>query len=296
MNVTNAPPSALLWQTPYREVCLTSLLVWAGMLLGVLLILPWAAARAARAVGSTRGRYGVAVRAILIVFAINLAFGFLYSRLNADKDHPVIQAALVLFVAFAIQFTVFLHFFQLSVGRTFAPVGAYLAVNLAAFAIAFFVLRLYVSESFVMPTHSMMPTLDPGDRFFVNKRLGPNRFDLVAYWNTESNREPMRYCKRLIALPGERLRFENGGIFINDRAVQVPVVLSGKCRASVPGIANPRYQDGQTIALGPDEYFFVGDQIDLSADSRIAGPSTRSSIVGVVDLIYWPFARMRIVR
>ena len=49
-----------------------------------------------------------------------------------------------------------------------------------------------------------------------------------------------------------------------------------------------RYKDDETITLGDDEYFFVGDNVEHSNDSRLSGPTRGSSLVGVVDLIYWP--------
>ncbi|HEX5244232.1 MAG TPA: S26 family signal peptidase [Tepidisphaeraceae bacterium] len=66
----------------------------------------------------------------------------------------------------------------------------------------------------------------------------------------------------------------------------------------VPAIdsMSARYQEGQTITLGNDEYFFIGDNADESGDSRLYGPSHRVDVVGVVDLIYWPIGKLRIVR
>jgi hypothetical protein len=57
-----------------------------------------------------------------------------------------------------------------------------------------------------------------------------------------------------------------------------------------------RYSDGETIQLGGREFFFVGDNVGRSGDSRILGPSDRSALVGVVDLRYWPIGRVAILR
>jgi signal peptidase I len=148
-----------------------------------------------------------------------------------------------------------------------------------------------------MPTQSMSPTIEPDDRFAAFKLLRPRRWDLVVYWNNDA-RGRMPYVKRLVALPGERLRFDGGGVFINDQPVTVPAVLAGKCHAKLPGGARPetRYYDGDTITLGPDEYFLIGDNIDISADSRINGPSKSADLIGVIDLIYWPLGKFRVVR
>jgi type IV secretory pathway protease TraF len=56
------------------------------------------------------------------------------------------------------------------------------------------------------------------------------------------------------------------------------------------------YVEGQTILLRSNEFFFIGDNADVSLDSRLLGPSDRSAIVGVVDLMYWPLSRFHIVR
>jgi signal peptidase I len=106
------------------------------------------------------------------------------------------------------------------------------------------------------------------------------------------------YCKRLVGLPGERLRFENGSIYVNDQAMTAPAVVAGRYHASPFQQPNPsaRYEDGQTIALGSREYFLVGDDVNISADSRIYGPSDASTLVGVVDLKYWPLDRIQIFR
>jgi type IV secretory pathway protease TraF len=78
----------------------------------------------------------------------------------------------------------------------------------------------------------------------------------------------------------------------------MPPVLAGR-NLMHPGTvhrAPGRYNDGTAIVLGPEEYFFVGDNLDMSLDSRQLGPSPSSSIIGVVDVLYWPLGRARIFR
>lgn len=141
----------------------------------------------------------------------------------------------------------------------------------------------------------MSPTLEPNDRFFINKLQTPRRLDLVAYWNRGV--QTRVYCKRLLALPGERLRFEGGEVWINDERLALPPPLVGRCRASVRSYPQPfHYSDGETIELGKNEYFFIGDNVDRSADSRQFGPTTELDIIGVVDAVYWPPSRMRLMR
>jgi signal peptidase I len=174
--------------------------------------------------------------------------------------------------------------------------GIYLAMGFVEIGIVAGLVKPFLVEAFVMPTKSMSPTINPDDRFIVNRLLRPRRWDLVAYRNNGPH--PEVYCKRVIGLPGEKLRFDHGNIFINDHLVTPPPVLAGHLRA-FPGETQPayfRYKEGETITLGDNQYFFVGDNIDISADSRMYGPSDRSSLVGVVDVIYWPVTKIRILR
>jgi signal peptidase I len=160
------------------------------------------------------------------------------------------------------------------------------------------VVKRYLVQAYHMPTPTMAPTIEPTDRFLANKLLQPRRWDVVVYWTHSEGPVPRPYCKRLIGLPGERLRFENGNLYVNDQPVQPPAVLAGKLRAATPGFARGfwKYADGETISLGTDEFFFVGDNISMSLDSRVTGPSDRSTLIGVVDAIYWPLSRFSMLR
>ena len=64
-------------------------------------------------------------------------------------------------------------------------------------------------------------------------------------------------------------------MFVNEHAVEAPAVVAGKYHASPPGLtpSQARYRDGEAIELKGDEYFLIGDNVDLSADSREYGPT-----------------------
>ena len=257
----------------------------------------WVLAWSARLVGSGRGkfRWGLLVAFLLwIVEALAVTFS---AVIAARSSSPPIGVLLTLFVlGWGGAFVVIWRGFGLGFLRSFAPFAMYIAFCVLQIALMVSVVKPWVIEAFVLPTHSMSPTLVPGDRFIVNKLLAPRRLDLVAY-RTHGPR-PEIFCKRLIGLPGERLRFEGGNLYVNDRQVSVPQVLAGHCHAFPPAMdsTSARYQEGQTISLGNDEYFFIGDNADESGDSRLHGPSHRADLVGVVDLIYWPIGKLHSVR
>jgi signal peptidase I len=255
----------------------------------------WAVAWAARKAGSPRGRMGVAFVAFIISMIVNLGLGYILGRIfSLESQNSLPGTGLSLVVSLAVTFLVCQKMFRLSFAAAWAPFGAWVGSSVIVVVLVIVAFRPYITEAYKMPTRSMSPTINPGDCFLVNKISRPRRWDLVAYWST--GRDRAIYVKRLIGLPGEHVRFDGGTIYINDQPANVPAILAGRCRASTPGWTEPRYAEGQTISLGSDEYFFIGDNIDISGDSRHAGPSNRSSLVGVVDFIYWPFDKMKIVR
>ena len=272
------------------------------LLVGTLLQLlasAWATAAAARAAGSGRGRFAVGLMAIGATLLVSIALQGLGAVLphgwNSAMFGLVLTPALGL-IYLAALFVIFRRLFVLKSLRPLAPLGAFIAVALTFLMIAFLLVKPYVIEAFVLSTASMAPTLVPGDRFVVNRLLTPRRFDIVAY-HPEVDRAVV-YAHRLIGLPGERLRFAGGSLYINDVKIDAPPPLAGRLTAA-PLAAPPesrRYREGQEIQLGPDDYFLVGDHLDVAADSRVRGPIPRPDLVGVADLIYWPAGKLRVLR
>jgi signal peptidase I len=280
-----------------RETTLISLAILIPLFLLAWLAMAWVLARSARAAGSSRGRFRVGLLAVAILFALGIFFRAMDTlRPTQSAIQALSLTWTLLIVHLIVIFVVLRQIFALTTKRTFIPFSVCIVLALVESGLALLVIRPFVVEAFVIPTKSMSPTIDPGDRFVVNKLIQPRRWDLVAYWNPGPH--PTIYCKRLIGLPGERLRFDDGRIFINDQPVTMPPVLAGRCHAHPPSLSKSAapYQDGQTIVLGNNDFFFIGDNVAISADSRLLGPSPASSLVGVVDLIYWPLSKAGIVR
>lgn len=276
---------------------LISLSIFIAVTVLSLLVSAWALSWSSRAVGSPRAGFRAGLAAILLLFVFGIIFAVIGTAAMPAAPVPAMLTGLILLIVqLAVVFLILRSVFKLNTKRTFAPFGVYLALGTAQIALAVFVIKPFVVEAFVIPTKSMVPTIEPGDRFVVDKLVRPRRLDLVAYWSQDAH--PAIYCKRLIGLPGERIRFDQGGVFINDQQVTLPPVIAGRCHAS-PSVLPPsqaRYRDGESIALGPDEYFVIGDNVDVSADSRLAGPSHASSLIGVVDFVYWPLSKARLMR
>ena len=134
---------------------------------------------------------------------------------------------------------------------------------------------------------SMNPTLEDGDQLWVSKiayTIGkPHRFDVIIFKYDEND----TYVKRIIALPGERIRIDNeGNIYINDLLIEEhygkePIMASNVGRA------------GQDVLLGEDEYFVLGDNRNNSHDSRWAdvGNVHKEDIIGKVSFRMYPFSK-----
>jgi signal peptidase I len=144
-----------------------------------------------------------------------------------------------------------------------------------------------------------------GDRFAVCKLLRPRRWDLIAFQLPEN--PAVKYVKRLVGLPGEKLEIRDGAVWINGEKLEPPEAIRG-IRYSPTIESHGQVFSGPgslPVQLGPDEYFVLGDFVDQSSDSRLwekGAPNhhpfavPESHLVGVVINIYWPVSRWRSFR
>lgn len=135
---------------------------------------------------------------------------------------------------------------------------------------------------------SMLPMLEDQDRLFINKiayRMGEiHQGDVVVF---QYPRDPSKsYIKRVIALPGERLRIDHGRVYVNGKLL-------------VEGYVPERFTDDRSqpeMVLGAQEYWVMGDHRSISSDSRDFGPVNRELIYGKAAFVYWPVAQIGAVR
>lgn len=144
------------------------------------------------------------------------------------------------------------------------------------------------------------------DHFLVNKLISPERWDLITFVSPPD--PSSQYVFRLVGLPGETVRIEEGAVWIDDEKLSVPEELAGiSYTDSWPN--RPASQLSGTSAnpatLGDDEYFVLGDFSYRAFDSRLwpfgfTGHNQfaipKSKIIGVVTHVYWPPSRMRILK
>lgn len=274
-----------------------SLFIYLPLFIITLALMAWAMARAARAVGSplARFRHGLLVLSLLILgnlVAAALIEAFATPEEKSSDLPPWLLWSCILDLAYA--FFVMRTVFKISLKQTLAPFFAQFVPIILMLAISFGLIRPFLVASYHTPSAGMSPTIEPGDRFCSNKWLTPDRWDIVTYY-PHADRSDL-FCQRIIALPGERLRFTNGDIYINDQKMNAPPAIAGRCTSRTSGPSWARYRDDETITLGPDEYFLFGDNIAQSLDSRNLGPAKADRITGVIDCIYLPFEHARILR
>lgn len=168
--------------------------------------------------------------------------------------------------------------------KNFLEYGLYffLAVAFTYFILAFVAQRTSVKGS------SMYPTLKESDQLIVEKVSyhfkNPERFDIIVFnYREQRDEKPVHYIKRVIGLPGETIRIEDGKIYINDELLEESYgyyldeqVMEG-------------YDASEGITIGENEYFVLGDNRNDSLDSRKIGCISKDDIVGRAVFRVMPF-------
>lgn len=149
------------------------------------------------------------------------------------------------------------------------------------------VIRAFLFEPFVIPSRSMEQILEPGDRIIVSKlsyRVAePERGDVIVFRYPPEPR--LVYIKRVIGLPGETLEFRDGVLYVNNRPVGEP------------------YLDGQVythdygpVSVPAGSFFVMGDNRNLSEDSRVWGTVPEENILGKAVVLFWPPDRISLIK
>ena len=161
-----------------------------------------------------------------------------------------------------------------------------LAISLAlSFSMA---TRAYAFEPRRVQQTSMYPTLHDGDIVFLYKLDHIIRRGDIIVFNSPTSNEKL--IKRVIGLPGETISFENGNLLINNTRF---VENSDRTETDYnQPVGNSPIATPSGTKLGEDEYFVMGDNRDVSYDSRSFGPIKRSSILGKAEAVLWPVDRI----
>ncbi len=178
-------------------------------------------------------------------------------------------------------------------------------VIVAAFAptlSTFGIVRPFLTEAYFVPSTSMSPTIEVGDRILSNKivrRLRPPRhFEIVMFRAPEwVNAEKKFFVKRVVGVPGDKLRVEDGALYRNGKAVDEPYL------PEPPHYVWP--EDGGEVTVPDGHVVVLGDSRNNSYDSHLwdrasaDGREVESApflpvgaIRGKLVYRYWPPDRM----
>lgn len=155
----------------------------------------------------------------------------------------------------------------------------------------------FVVESIYVNSSSMEPAILPNERLLVQK-LGYstiNRFDVVVI---DAPRLGKRLVKRVVGLPGETVRLEDGWrLFINGQSLEYSAetgfdrIEAGDHRIHLD-FGGEKFATSVAktdLLLGPGEFFVLGDHRTNSEDSRAFGPVQGEEIVGQVWRVWYSF-------
>jgi signal peptidase I len=176
------------------------------------------------------------------------------------------------------------------------------------------VLRSFLAEPYQIPSESMVPTLEVGDFILVNKyayglRLpvfgskvvsigDPQRGDVMVFIPPH---DPRYFIKRVIGVPGDKIRYENKILFINGERSSYELVgevegrnYNSQMREYLEGIdgrvhsiyKNGHFERTQEWEIPAGSYLMMGDNRDKSQDSRFWGLARQENIVGKAVAIW----------
>lgn len=146
------------------------------------------------------------------------------------------------------------------------------------------ILRTFVIQAFWIPSGSMIPTLEPGDRVLVLKfwyslpKLEPKRGQIVVFkYPVDPRRD---FVKRVIGVPGDIIEIRNGTVFVNGTKLFEPYVK------------NHDSYNMEQIVVPEDSYFCLGDNRPNSQDGRFWGFVPSKFLRGPALFRYWPLNRL----
>jgi signal peptidase I len=164
----------------------------------------------------------------------------------------------------------------------------FLLRDLLVAAVAAILIIVFLYQPVRVEGTSMLPRLVDRDRLFINKFVyhftAIERGDVVVFHYPRNPEES--YIKRVIALPGDRLRIDQGTVWVNGRPVDEPYVPD----------AYKDYRSRPEEVIPAGFYFMMGDHRSVSSDSREFGPVERSLIYGKAVFVYWPARDAGVVR
>ena len=163
-----------------------------------------------------------------------------------------------------------------------------ITILVVALGLAFF-LRTFVAEPRYIPSGSMLPTLEIGDRLIVEKLSyythPPQRGDIIVFapppqLQAQGFEVEQAFIKRVIGLPGDTIEIKNGRVFV-DRQPLLEAYINEP----------PNYLMSPMV-VPPAQLFVMGDNRNNSNDSHVWGFLPNENIIGHACFRFWPLERL----
>jgi signal peptidase I len=163
-----------------------------------------------------------------------------------------------------------------------------------------FLIRWLAFTPFIVDGISMMPNFHDGERMIVNKMIydfrEPKRFEVIVFLAPERK----DFIKRVIGLPGDKIRVDGDNVYINGEPISEPFIQDEIDKAAAEGriYNNSTISITEEMIIPEDSLFVMGDNRPHSKDSRFdqVGFVKYDQIVGRADVVYWPLSSLRLIK
>lgn len=137
--------------------------------------------------------------------------------------------------------------------------------------------KMYIVSPIRVNGSSMYKTLHDQDVMILNEFIyyfnDVERFDIVVI-----DEDDQYIIKRVYGLPGEKIKCVGGNIYINNKKIK-------------DKYASSKTEDFDEVVIGKNEYFVLGDNREVSLDSRMFGTYSKKDIIGKASFTVFPFSR-----
>jgi len=151
-------------------------------------------------------------------------------------------------------------------------------------------IRLWVAQPFIVSGASMLPNFENGEYLIIDEFSyhfrEPQRGEVIIFRFPHDTSK--FFIKRVIGLPNETIVIDNNQIFIYNEIHTNGMLIEENY---LPGKIS---MNDQTTTLKENEFFVMGDNRQMSSDSRIWGALTENFIIGRAWLRLWPFTKLGI--
>lgn len=163
--------------------------------------------------------------------------------------------------------------------------------TIAVALIIFFVIYNFVAQPHLVKGESMQPNYFEGEYILTSKLYNwmgtPERGDVIILKSPDD--QDVQFIKRIIALPGEKIRLQDNQLYIYNQDNPDGFALNEEYLRDDLAIPDGSFlPEGSTIDVPEEQYVVMGDNRPASYDSRNWGTVPKENIVGKAFFIYWP--------